>query len=266
MNTEYRAVSLSASDGSFRKFLLKDPATYLYFLGDMDEPFATCSQFAGLVADRRLCGAALLYEEKADAVVLAAGDGEAAFPEALDLLGVPDAFSYHLPVSFADRLRDRYDLTERTEMVRMRLSQNPSTQLDPACRDLSEADGAKALTLSRAVPEIWFSERQFENNRFVGLFREDRLAAMAGTHVTSLRQGVAAIGSVGVHPDHRRRGYGRRVLAALLTRLGDGYSCIGLNVAAKNEAALHLYESLGFRREFAFETGAARRKPVVHAR
>lgn len=56
------------------------------------------------------------------------------------------------------------------------------------------------------------------------------------------------IRGVGVLPEHRRRGYGRQLLAALLVKmLAEGHTRFLLDVATENPAALSLYKACGFR-------------------
>ncbi|HPA95156.1 MAG TPA: GNAT family N-acetyltransferase [Thermoanaerobaculia bacterium] len=60
--------------------------------------------------------------------------------------------------------------------------------------------------------------------------------------------GEAELLRVGCDPGHRRRGLGRRLLAAALDALAAaGVERCFLDVAAGNHAALALYRSLGFR-------------------
>lgn len=52
---------------------------------------------------------------------------------------------------------------------------------------------------------------------------------------------------MGVHPDHRRRGLGRRLASAAVERAWEqGLEKIELEVYASNRSALVLYEKLGF--------------------
>lgn len=54
--------------------------------------------------------------------------------------------------------------------------------------------------------------------------------------------------TIAVHPDQRRRGLGRRLLAAFLNQAAaNGAAAAFLEVAARNESALALYLEAGFR-------------------
>jgi ribosomal protein S18 acetylase RimI-like enzyme len=68
-------------------------------------------------------------------------------------------------------------------------------------------------------------------------------------------RGMAEIGLICVHPDHRGRGYGRRIVAGLMGWAGamgchDAY----LQVDLDNTVALDLYAGLGFRSLYEYET------------
>ena len=86
---------------------------------------------------------------------------------------------------------------------------------------------------------------------FHGIYEGTALVAAAGTHLLAREEGAAAIGNVYTRRDRRGRGLGRLVTSAVLGELA-GVETIGLNVRADNDAALHLYESLGFARHCQF--------------
>ena len=86
---------------------------------------------------------------------------------------------------------------------------------------------------------------------FHGISEDAELVAAAGTHVVAREEGAAAIGNVYVRRDRRGLGLGRLVTAAVLGELA-GVETIGLNVRVDNDAALRLYESIGFARHCQF--------------
>jgi [ribosomal protein S18]-alanine N-acetyltransferase len=58
----------------------------------------------------------------------------------------------------------------------------------------------------------------------------------------------AHITNVAVAPEHRRAGIGRRIMIELLNQARDeGLLCSTLEVRASNEAAIQLYEKLGYK-------------------
>ncbi len=62
------------------------------------------------------------------------------------------------------------------------------------------------------------------------------------------------IRGVGILPEHRRRGYGRQLLAATVGRmLTEGQTSFTLDVATDNPQALSLYQSCGFRETMVYD-------------
>jgi ribosomal protein S18 acetylase RimI-like enzyme len=67
---------------------------------------------------------------------------------------------------------------------------------------------------------------------------------------------MAAIGNVYTHPDWRRRGLAQACTASLLSiLLSKGVATIVLNVGQNNQAALALYERMGFKIHCPFYEG-----------
>jgi predicted GNAT family acetyltransferase len=85
-----------------------------------------------------------------------------------------------------------------------------------------------------------------DTGQYFGLRTDGRLVTAAGVHVYSEFYGIAAIGNVVTHPDHRNKGYGKLVTARLCQSLLEKVEHIGLNVKTDNIAALTCYRNLGF--------------------
>ena len=84
------------------------------------------------------------------------------------------------------------------------------------------------------------------------------LAQVGGEQIGQI--GVVDVGGsiyvrgVGTLPEHRRRGYGRQLLAATMTlMLAEGQTRFALDVATDNPQALSLYQSCGFRETMVYD-------------
>jgi ribosomal protein S18 acetylase RimI-like enzyme len=98
-----------------------------------------------------------------------------------------------------------------------------------------------------SYPGNWFDPRMLETGQYVGIRSSDQsLLSVAGVHVYSEEYRVAALGNITTHPDHRGRGLGTAVTAALCKHLLDSTETIGLNVKTDNAPAIHTYRKLGF--------------------
>jgi len=104
-------------------------------------------------------------------------------------------------------------------------------------------------------PDFFFGS-MVTDGVFFGLYQAEELVAAAGTHLVARDEGAAAIGNVYVRRDRRARGLGREVTAAVLRELA-GIATVGLNVRADNDAAIRVYESLGFVRHCEFREALA---------
>lgn len=223
------------------------PEVHIYGLGDLDEPFWGPSR----------------WWRRGDAVVgvvpLPDSDVTAVYAVSdADPDGTLDLFMEILPDLPVGTL-----VTGPTGLAKRAAAARPIIDLEPhvkmVLRDraaLPDPEGVEPLSFDH-VDELtdlhatdpgaaFWSPAMLADDTFVGLRVDGRLVAAAGTHVVSVRHGVAAIGGVIAHPDHRGRGYAGLVTAGTAARIGARATTIGLNVVTTNQAARRAYERIGF--------------------
>ena len=228
-----------------RTRLRRDPAWSVYALCDLAP--AMFSKTVWFVPDLTL-----LVRDYGTAILFAIGPGSVG--EALECAGGP----VHLQVQ-----RDALDAAARHAalssprlMWRMTWTGDRVASPDSVTRRLNARDVAALQALyadgaaSGESPDFFFPS-MVAGGVFHGIYEDTTLVAAAGTHVLAPEEGAAAIGNVYTRRDRRGRGLGRLVTSAVLGELA-GIETIGLNVRVDNEAALHLYESLGFARHCEF--------------
>lgn len=230
-----------------------DRETHLYALGDLEEPFWSHSR----------------WFRRGDALVgiISTGDDWATgyamsrvLPkETLDLfVEVQTELAAGSWVTGAIGLHDAVGQARQCRSIgphwRMILDQPRWIDHAFEVSELGPADvGAMQALHSTEPGRAFWLAGMLSDNRFVGLWDEDRLVASAGCHVASERYGVVAIGGVFTHPDRRGEGLGAVVTSELVRRLHGRYQTIGLNVEAINAPAINIYDRLGFRRAFQYE-------------
>lgn len=113
-------------------------------------------------------------------------------------------------------------------------------RLEPA--DVGDLNRLYQLGLGGGFPASVLEEGIYYGVRIGG-----RLVAAAGTHVINTEEGIAVVGNVLTHVDHRGQGHAKAttsgVTAELLARLPD----VALNVYADNTSAIAAYQRLGYR-------------------
>ena len=128
------------------------------------------------------------------------------------------------------------------QMVATR-SLRDETELD-GIHELREADAPEMLALARLTEPGPFLERTHTMGRFLGVRIDGRLAAMAGERMRF--PGHVEVSGVCTHPDFRGRGLARRLSAAVAARIESQGERPFLHAWRSNQAAIALYESLGF--------------------
>ena len=228
-----------------RTLLRRDLAWSVYALGDLAPPmFPKTLWFAPDLT--------LVVQDYGTAILFAMGPGSVR--EALECVTGP----VHLQVQ-----RDALDEVARHAAVssprlmwRMIWTGDRVASPGPVTTRLGASDVRALQALyadgesSGESPDFFFPS-MVADGVFHGIHEGAALVAAAGTHLLAREEGAAAIGNIYTRRDRRGRGLARLVTSAVLAEL-SGIETIGLNVRADNDAALHLYESLGFVRHCQF--------------
>lgn len=245
--------TLVTDPGELGGLFEQDRETHLYGLADLEEPFWSSSAW-------------FRTGEAAVGKVTTGGDWVAGYAMSQEnpgvtlelLLEMQDVFPAGTwvtgPLGLDDTLSSARATNAKGVHQRMILREPPDGRCDPAITRLGSGELDAVVELHSSDPdESFFMPSMLSGGVFVGLWDGTTLVASAGTHVTSERHGIAAVGSVITRPSHRGVGFGRRVVTALCQRLAGRYRTIGLNVAKSNNPAIRIYQQVGFRRVFDYE-------------
>lgn len=116
--------------------------------------------------------------------------------------------------------------------------------------DMRKEDLEQVSTMEAACFSMPWSKKSFEENLnrsdavYVVARDGEKVLGYCGAYVIL---NEADINQVAVEPLHRKKGVGGKMLAALLEKLRKaGADAVTLEVRKSNEAAIALYESMGF--------------------
>ena len=228
-------------------FLQQDRIYAAYAIGDLEPSlFAQCQWF-GAEAAGEIQALALFFTGLQPPALFTMGDTDG-LAAILDSALQPErayftCLAEHLPVVEA-----YYDLDEVEEMFRMAISPADFRRVpDPAVKlDLSHLDALRQLY--RLGGGDAFAPYQLRDGVYYGIEGDGHLVSAAGTHLVSPNFGVAGVGNIFTHPNHRRHGYGTACTSHVVEELLNQNLNIVLNVNGENAEAIGVYERLGFRR------------------
>ena len=239
-----------------RNRLNTDREWSLFALADLDDGMFEHSDWWAL-AD----GLALVFRAISIRPIFVLGD--AATTRQL-LAALPEPLGYlNLKAHQLNAAEGIYCYRQRHEMQRMFLDVFQPRR--GRVETLSSADRNEIEHLYASGEEggIAFAPFQLNTGFFRGIRREGELVAVAGVHVSSRNEGVAAVGNVFTRPDCRAQGLAETATSAVVASLREaGIQSIGLNVEKTNTSAIRAYERIGFRSHFSYFEGIADKVPV----
>lgn len=115
---------------------------------------------------------------------------------------------------------------------------------DMSMAELSQADVPAMLELVAAAQPGPFGRRTLSLGRYLGIWRGDRLVAMAGERLRL--PGHVELSAICVHPEARGKGHAASLTRALMKLAFENGEVPFLHVRPDNAAAVSLYRRLGF--------------------
>jgi len=235
-------VSKGPSQADILAVLEQDRFWCAYALADLEPPHDKLSRW--YVQNGSLM---MTYHGFQPPTLFAAGDST----HLADLTGQIPSGRYQITLKqeHLAEMAERFTLRKMISMLRMVHSHPPDEKPSPnGVVRLSHEHLPAMEALFNGQPDRpdAFHPRQLDAP-FYGIFDGKRLIAAAGTHVYSRTYGIAAIGNVYTHRDHRNQGLASRTVGAVLRALSrEGVDSILLNVSSDNDPAIHCYTRLGF--------------------
>lgn len=243
---------------AIRTRLHRDAPWAAYALGDLADGYFQHTSW--LIAGD---ATALIYREFPTPVLWMQGEGDDLARLSAELPPEP-AYILQVQPAVIPLLETRYRMDYLKPMWRM--------SLDPERFQASETTGAIRLgpddlaalqalyadgEAAGEAPDFFFPS-MLEQAVFMGGWDGAQLAAVAGTHLVSTTDRVAAIGNVYTRRSHRGRGWATRLTSALVQELLRlGMETIILSVHQANQTAERVYQRLGFQRHCDFVEGRA---------
>jgi len=244
-----------------RRLLETDRPWAIYALGDLTPGYFEHSEWYG--AEAGAPGLALLYRAFATPVLLTVGEPRHLRPVLAEIGTLPKAYLSIRP-EVLSLVCERHRVEDQKAMWRMVLA--PGDFRPEACGEavrleLADLPALEALYADGGpageTPDF-FSASMVADGAFFGLWEAGRLVSVAGTHLVSPQESVGAVGNVYTRRDRRGRGLAGRVSSAVTAELLRlGLRTIALNVNQQNEAAIRVYERLGYRKYCEFCEGVA---------
>jgi ribosomal protein S18 acetylase RimI-like enzyme len=227
-------------------FLRTDRLYAAYALGDLDAASRRRAAWGMAWADGRPAGLAMQHLGLP--------------PQPLFLMGDPDACRAILATEVRPRyafVQARHDLAPAfNELYRVDLPAALSRMVVDRDAFVPYAGGAERMVpadigdLNRLYQlglGGGFPASILEDGVYYGVRVGGRLVAAAGTHVINEAEGIAVVGNVLTHADHRGQGHAKAVTSGVTAELLSRVTDVALNVYADNQPAIAAYARLGYR-------------------
>ncbi|RYG15537.1 MAG: GNAT family N-acetyltransferase [Chitinophagaceae bacterium] len=137
-----------------------------------------------------------------------------------------------------------WNLITQIDMFQMVYEHTSVPRGDGEFEELTETHVAEMIELVKLTQPGPFKSKTIVLGNYIGVFQEEKLVAMAGHRFNPTP--YIEISAVCTHPDHLGKGYAYLLLCAQIKRILAKGEVPFLHVRNDNEAAVKLYEKLGF--------------------
>lgn len=154
-----------------------------------------------------------------------------------------------------------FRMPEHQAVLRMLVNRETFRPVDGEVRRLTGRDVRELNRLYRADgTPAFYTSQNIDDAVYYGAIENDRIVAVAGTHVVSPVDGIGVAGNVFVHPKHRGLGLATRVTSVVTRHVLQTCREVVLSVDPANTAAVFAYQRLGYREvDRLIEAAATRR-------
>lgn len=206
------------------------PQVSRWYLGTRDGHFALCLVARGLNPN-------YLFT-MGDPQVLRAVIESASLPGRTCITCQPD----QLPV-----IQEYYELEWQLVATRMVVDRENFSAAPEKATRLKPANAGDLNRLYMFERSGTFSASQIRRGVYYGIWQDEQLVAVAGTHLVASVYGIGYVGNVLTHPFYRNKGLAKICVSSVTAELLDHCNEVVLNVESHNLPAVRAYASLGYR-------------------
>lgn len=235
-----------------RSFLERDRLYAAYAICDLDEREFARTRWGVALEDGQPVAVVLEYRGLSPQPLFVMGEPPGVSAVLKQVICPRIAYLAALPehVAAIERL---YTVESGAPMVRMAVDRRTFQPVQGVTTRLVPAEIGDLNRLYNLGFTSWLPSDSIANGVYHGVRVGGRLVAAAGTHVVSREAGLAVLGNVMTHRDHRNRGYAKLTTSAVTQELLRVCEQVVLNVRSDNPPALAAYRALGYREHRRFE-------------
>ena len=244
-----------------RRFLLKDPISRAYQLGDLGDayfPYTTWYASGGSDDIRSLL---LVYTGLSLPVMISVGETEGV-AAILEQYGneLPGRAMLHMQPEHLEAVDRDFACESLRPMLRMGMNLEDFRPVESdgplEINQLSMGDIGEIIALYHHYPDNFFEPAQLSTGHYYGIRTRGKLVSVAGVHVFSAKAKVACLGNIVTHPEQRGRGLSTMCTSHLCGQLARaGTDVFALNVDRHNTSAVRVYRKLGFHEHATYVEG-----------